>query len=53
MRIMNTYIHQDSDGADYFIWFREFDDNKACTDIYALTFNTWWVKEIQPKVLNY
>lgn len=52
MRIINTYLHQDPNGTDYFIWLREFDDEKARAAIYALTYNTWWIEEIRPKVFE-
>lgn len=52
MRIINTYLHQDPNGTDYFIWLREFDDEKARKEIYALTYNTWWIEEIRPKVFE-
>jgi hypothetical protein len=29
MWIINTYLHQEPNGTDYFIWLREFDDEKA------------------------
>lgn len=52
MRIINTYIHHDPDGTDYFIWLREFDDECSRKEIYALTYNTWWIEKIRPKVFE-
>ncbi|RTE65598.1 hypothetical protein EH243_11705 [Amphritea opalescens] len=52
MRIINTYIHQDPDGTDYFIWLREFDDEASRQAIYQSTYNQWWITEVRPKVFE-
>lgn len=52
MKIINTYLHKDPDGADYFIWTREFDNEISRKKIYESTYNDWWVQEIRPKVFE-
>jgi hypothetical protein len=52
MRIINTYVHKDSDGTDYFIWLREFDNEESRKKIHELTYNDWWKQEIRPKVFE-
>lgn len=52
MRIIDTYLHTDSEGVDYFIWLREFDNEESRKKIYELTYNDWWKQEIRPKVFK-
>lgn len=52
MKILSTYIHQDIDGVDYFIWLREFENEASRQAIYARTYNHWWITEIRPKVFE-
>lgn len=52
MKIMSTYLHKGADGTDYFIWLREFDDESSRQEIYASTYNDWWINEVRPRVFQ-
>lgn len=52
MKILATYITQGADGADYFVWLREFDDEASRQRLYEETYNDWWNSEIRPKVFE-
>lgn len=52
MKIVSTYTHQGLDGADYFIWLREFDDEESRQKITAATYDEHWVSYIRPKVFQ-
>lgn len=52
MKIISTYLHQDEQGTDYFIWLREFDNEQNRQDLYKSTYNDWWTSEIRPRVFE-
>ncbi len=52
MIIIDTYIRTDDDGIDYFVWLREFKNEKSRQEIYKNTYDEKWIKEIRPKVFT-
>ncbi|MBR9728450.1 NIPSNAP family protein [Shewanella intestini] len=52
MSIIQTYTHTDSNGNDYFIWLREFENEQARQDVYKNTYNDRWIENIRPKVFT-
>ena len=52
MVIIDTYIHTDDAGTDFFVWLREFESEEARQRIYQETYNDWWVSHIRPKVFT-
>ncbi|KVX03183.1 hypothetical protein [Shewanella frigidimarina] len=52
MKILSTYVYQDENGDDWFIWTREFNDIQHKEQVYADTYNDWWIAEIRPKVFT-
>ncbi|MCL9780414.1 NIPSNAP family protein [Vibrio sp. S4M6] len=53
MKIISTYIHKGDDGADYFIWLREFDDEASRQAISAETYDEAWIRDFRPKVFQH
>lgn len=52
MKITGTNTYQDEEGNDWFIWFREFENEEKRQAITELTYNDWWKTEVRPKVFQ-
>ncbi|OLQ93226.1 hypothetical protein BIY22_01670 [Vibrio panuliri] len=52
MIIIDTYVRQNEDGSDSFIWLREFASESVRQQVYANTYDQWWVTNIRPRVFT-
>ncbi|GAM64929.1 hypothetical protein JCM19232_3222 [Vibrio ishigakensis] len=53
MRVIDTYIYQDESGDTWFVWLREFDNQEQKAEVYANTYDEYWIEYYRPKIFQH
>lgn len=52
VEVINSYLHCDENGDEWFVWLRQFKDEQSRQEICSQLYDQWWINEIRPKVFS-